>query len=105
MRSLFLIGIVALILGVTNPSEAEYKEWFTNEMKDRSDSDLMDFGIDLFGPNYVEKETSYTNYILFSLYKTQLPGPTEVTTVGIFNHFFFVSKSQQEQEAKAINLK
>ncbi len=105
MRTLFVLGIIALVLGVTNPSEAEYNDWFTNEMKDRSESDLLDFGIDLLGPNYVEKETSYTNYILFSVYKTQLPGPTEVTTVGIFNNFFFVSKSQQKQESKAINLK
>lgn len=105
MRTLFVIGIIALIFGVTNPSEAEYNEWFTNQMKDRSDSDIVDFGIDILGPNYVEKETSYTNYILFSVYKTQLPGPTEVKTVGIFNNFFFISKSQQEQGSKAINVK
>lgn len=99
MRGLLVIGIIALILGVTNPSEAEYKEWFTKQMKDQSESDLLDFGIDLLGPNYVEKETSYTNYMIFSIYKTQLPGPTEVTTIGLFNNFFFVSKSQKDQEA------
>ena len=101
MRSLFVIGIIALILGLTNPSEAEYKEWFKEQMKDRSGSDLLDFGIDVLGPSYIEKETSYTNYILVSVYKTELPGPTEVTTIGIFNNFFFISKSQKDQEASA----
>lgn len=102
MRSLFIIGIIVVILGVTNPSESEYKEWFVDEMKDRSESGLLDFGIDLIGPSYVEKETSYTNYLLFSVYKTQLPGPTEVTTVGVFNKFFFISKSNEENAISSL---
>jgi len=96
VRALLVMGIIALILGMTNPSEAEYKEWFTKQMKDQSESDLLDFGIDLLGPDYVEKETSYTNYIVFSMYKTELQNATEVTAIGLFSNFFFVSKSKKE---------
>jgi hypothetical protein len=87
MKTIIIIGLLAIIMALTNPTKAEYVEWVTTEMKKQSDNFLTDWGIDYFAPNHIDKNTTVEDYVIFTVYKTNFDEET-VTTLAIFKNFF-----------------
>lgn len=84
---------------VTNPSMNQYESWLKEKMKEESQSEILDRGIDLLGPKYIEENTTWTNYIIFSVYKTELPNSKVMTSVGIFKRFIPTSYGEESSRS------
>ena len=97
-----IIGVVFLgIMGVTNPSQDKYSRYFVTKINRECNkqgelqSVVCTWIRTIFGENIeklVDGRTERSNLLLFSVYKTQLIGQSEVTTIGVLDNFITVSK-------------
>jgi hypothetical protein len=91
MKRLLFIGIVVILMAITNPTKQEYISWFKDELKKESEYDLLDWGIEWFAPNLIDGATMASDYVLFSIYKTNIQNDIVITTLGLFKNFIPIS--------------
>ncbi|MEH7126587.1 hypothetical protein V7127_25705, partial [Bacillus sp. JJ1773] len=67
---LIAITLILIILVLTNPSEEEYYTWAKDKIKEKSNSEWLNIGVDWFGDKVLENTTNPRDYVIFSIYKT-----------------------------------
>ncbi|MET3697129.1 hypothetical protein SAMN05877753_1058 [Bacillus oleivorans] len=86
MKKIILLGILIILMVITNPSKIEYVDWAKEQIKEQSTYEVVDWGIELLAPNLLEGATKAHNYVIFSVFKTTIMDDT-ITTVGLFKNF------------------
>ncbi|WP_040204238.1 DUF4359 domain-containing protein [Neobacillus jeddahensis] len=87
--SLILAIMVIYILSATNPERADYIDWINHTTMEQS-SNLLKKGIlSLAGESIFDAGTTKSDYVVFSIYKTDFTevGMGKITTIGVFNQF------------------
>jgi hypothetical protein len=96
-----LVPIIVLIavfyvLSTTNPGRTAYIEWINHKTMEKS-SNIIEKGVlSLAGKSIFDAGTTQKDYFIFSIYKTDFSevGLGNVTSVGIFNKFITIKKSE-----------
>ncbi|KMM38239.1 DUF4359 domain-containing protein [Guptibacillus hwajinpoensis] len=93
MRNKFLIiiGLLSIVLFITNPNQEDYSNWVGEQMK-KDQNALIEIGVDLAVVPYVKENTTRDNWYLFSIYKTEIWDGKEVVAIGAFNQFILDQK-------------
>ncbi|MDQ0483310.1 DUF4359 domain-containing protein [Guptibacillus hwajinpoensis] len=93
MRNKFLIiiGLLSIVLFITNPNQEDYSNWVGDQMK-KNQNALIEIGVDLAVVPYVKENTTRDNWYLFSIYKTEIWDGNEVVAIGVFNQFILDQK-------------
>ncbi|MDP4549872.1 DUF4359 domain-containing protein [Alkalihalobacillus macyae] len=93
MRNKFLIiiGLLSIVLFITNPNQEDYSNWVGEQMK-KDQNALIEIGVDLAVVPYVKENTTRDNWYLFSIYKTEIWDGKEVVAIGAFNQFMLDQK-------------
>jgi hypothetical protein len=102
--SLFLITAVIFlgVMGATNPSRDKYSNYFVRMLNLECNKQNAVLGVICTYINttvgdsierIVDSRTERYNWILFSVYKTQLIGQHETTAIGFLDNFMMVSKT------------
>jgi hypothetical protein len=97
--SLFLSIAIIFILSATNPERAEYIDWINHKTMEQS-SNLLKKGIlSLAGESIFDAGTTKSDYVVFSIYKTDFTdvGMGKVTTIAIFNQFIPLSSLEKAE--------
>ena len=89
---LIAIPILLIIMAFTNPSEEHYYDWAKKKIKDKSDNQWLNIGVDWFGDSVLENTTNHSDYKIFSIYQTSIMN-NYVKTLGIFNLFIPISSN------------
>jgi hypothetical protein len=87
-----MIISVAVIMFLTNPSQADYSSWVGKQLK-KDQNALIEIGVDLAVVPYVRDQTSRTEAYLFSIYRTKLWNDKEIVAIGMFNSFYINKKN------------
>ena len=122
LKNISIAGIIAIGIGaiafLTNPGEAKYQNYadltLQTKIKDRvCDRVSQDLGVWLEGQCHIlittaspylaeviTQQTQRDNFLLFSIYQTNLPLPDplssyHVKTIGAFGNFFIYQTQQQ----------
>jgi hypothetical protein len=96
--SLILAVVVLFVLSATNPERAQYVDWINHKTMEQS-SNLLEKGIlSLAGKSIFDAGTTKSDYVVFSIYKTDFTevGLGKVTTIAIFNHFIPLSQLEKQ---------
>jgi hypothetical protein len=94
--SVILLIVVLFVLSETNPGRSAYIEWINHEAMDQS-SNILEKGLLSFaGEKVFDMGTTQSNYLVFSVYKTDFSevGMGQVTCIGVFNKFIPISKKK-----------
>lgn len=89
IATLLLIALVFFCL-LTNPTQSDYINWAQYQYKTQqapSEKGLAEVFLQVVGPTIIEKSTTSTNYILFTLFETKFNGNC-MQTIGVLDHFF-----------------
>lgn len=78
-----------LLTVLSNPPEREFISWLKEH-----DNPPFDLEMEVFATSTLEAETTTKNYLLFSIYNTNLPNGENEKTLGIFNNFFELSNNE-----------
>lgn len=87
ITSLILLFLLFMFLAKTNPGIAEYSSWVSHKIQDQSTSVLVDVGVDLLGKPIIESSTIVKDFIVFSIFTTEI-GDQRSVTIGILGMFF-----------------
>lgn len=97
--SLLLSIVIIFVLSATNPERAKYIDWINHKTMEQS-SNLLEKGIlSLAGKSIFDAGTTKSDYVVFSIYKTDFTevGLGTVTTIAIFNQFIPLSSFQKAE--------
>jgi Domain of unknown function (DUF4359) len=99
------LTVVAIIMGFTNPKQESYNDYASNKLIQKAEQSLCkQFGYcdggepPIFVKNTIIKpainaSTQRQNLVLFSLYKTELPGIGTYKSFGALGNFITYSES------------
>ncbi|WP_226657647.1 DUF4359 domain-containing protein [Pseudalkalibacillus hwajinpoensis] len=87
-----IIISIAVMMFLTNPSQAEYSSWVGEQLK-KNQNALIELGVDLAIVPYVKNHTSRTEVYFFSIYRTKLWDDKEVVAIGMFDTFYINKKN------------
>ncbi len=90
-----MIISVAVIMFLTNPSQADYSSWVGKQLK-KDQNALIEIGVDLAVVPYVRDQTSRTEVYFFSIYRTKLWNDKQIVAIGIFDSFYISRGSIEE---------
>lgn len=96
-----ILGIiisVAVIMFLTNPSQADYSSWVGKQLK-KDQNALIEIGVDLAVVPYVRDQTSRTEGYVFSIYRTKLWNDKEIVAIGMFDSFYINKKNIEKIKA------
>jgi hypothetical protein len=104
LGSIFLITTVVFlgVMSVTNPSRDKYSSYYVRTLNRECNKTNIILGaictwINGTAGNSIERlvdsQTERYNLLLFSVYKTQLLGQYETTTIGVLDNFMMVDKT------------
>ena len=88
---LAVVAVAALVL--TNPSREDYAAWAKFELTRKGGLEGLVGG--LVPASLIGESTRRTNFVLFSLFDTQVLGATEIRTIGVMSSFFTLRPSDQ----------
>lgn len=94
MKKMIIIGLIAIILILTNPSKADFVDWSHEKMIAQSEGILERGFSQYFGRDYIASQTTSQDYVMFSIYTSQL-GNYRVITIGILNNFIPVKVEER----------
>ena len=85
---LLVVSALLIAMVVTNPTTAEYIDYFKNQIKETYTGNLLAAGFtDLIGGPIINASTVRHNYVVFSVYVTRFDEETYYTYLGIFKTF------------------
>ncbi|MEH7075118.1 DUF4359 domain-containing protein [Neobacillus drentensis] len=92
--SIILIAIL-YVLSTTNPERSAYIDWVNHKTMDKSSSLIEKGVLSVAGKSIFDAGTTQKDYFIFSIYKTDFSevGLGTITSIGIFNKFFTIKKS------------
>lgn len=89
-----IITLLLLTMAITNPNKEEYTNYIKEKVIQESKGDILVTGITmLLGKPLIENTTTTTNFILFSVFTTNIDN-NEIAFLGIFKNFIPLSNSQ-----------
>lgn len=88
-RKTFLIILLFLtiILAVTNPTKQDYIDWAKQAVVNNSNSNFEKAFVDLIGGSILNDVTITKNFVIFSLFETNIDETQKYITVGILKNF------------------
>lgn len=97
ITAIILVGIVLLFV-VTNPSTDDYEAYLKQEMSNeaKGEDDLSAALAGLFGGvagSLLANASTRKNYVLFSIYETDL-GTSEYVALGVLGNFFVLHEAE-----------
>jgi hypothetical protein len=97
--SLLLSIVILVVLSSTNPGRSEYIDWVNHKSMDQSSNLLKRGLLSIAGKSIFDAETTKSDYVVFSVYKTDFSdvGMGKMTTIGIFNQFIPLSNLEKEK--------
>ncbi|MFW5790130.1 MAG: DUF4359 domain-containing protein [Bacillota bacterium] len=94
---ILLILIIMILMAVTNPGLDDYANWITEQSNGETSSQLENLISNFVGEPMIKRTTRRDNYIIFSVYETEIPDSDEERsrTIGIFGNFFVLNNSDR----------
>lgn len=95
---ILLVLIIIILMAVTNPGINDYVIWISDQSSEEASSQLEEILTNLVGEPMVRRTTSRDNYVIFSIYETEVPelnGGESSKTIGIFGNFFVLNDSDE----------
>jgi hypothetical protein len=89
-RTLLLLTVIAVGMLATNPTSEEYISWLKEQVQNSRGamSDPLAKGLfALLGGPIIAASTSRANYLLFSVFNTQLDANHRIEVVGVVKNF------------------
>ncbi|AJD26372.1 DUF4359 domain-containing protein [Clostridium botulinum] len=102
-KKIFIVSILSILIlscVFTNPSKNEYVNWSKEQMQSQSSNILEKGLVGFLGDKIISNTTTTKNYIIFSIYKTEMENE-KLTTLGILKNFIPINKEKVEN--KVIN--
>ena len=81
------LGLMLLALVLTNPSKGEYVDWAQDAAYQQVSGGWAKGAVALFGGPVLKAATVRQNYVLFSLFQTDLGGDNPKLVLGLFRTF------------------
>ncbi|NFQ84203.1 DUF4359 domain-containing protein [Clostridium sporogenes] len=100
-KKIFIVSILSILIvscGLTNPNKNEYVDWSKEKMQSQSSNILEKGLVSFLGEKIISNTTTTKNYIVFSIYKTEIEGE-KLTTLGILKNFIPINKEKVENKA------
>ena len=94
---LIAIGIIVVVLAISNPSKPAYSQWIVQEAAQQSQSAVDRGMVTLFGglaASIVGAATIQHNFVVFSVFTTEIDAQHSVTVLGIAGQFIPLSSLQ-----------
>ncbi len=89
MKSLAIaVAVIVAVLFGTNPNQDEYVSWLKQQATSQTTGD--EFGralILIFGGPVFNLSTTRDDFLLFSIYKTDLGNGAKIKALGLLHHF------------------
>ena len=95
-RRLLIITTVCVALFATNPSTDDYVAWVKDTLSHSApagEQQLNKALLAIFGGPFVSASTQRINYLLFSIFVTQLDAQNRLTTLGLLRNFIPLSQA------------
>lgn len=95
--TLLIVGLLMLCT-LTNPSSEQYVSWANSQYTQKLSEEhktFQEFFAHLVAPTVIKETTTTQDYVLFSTFETTLSDHESLLTVGILNHFFPISVSEE----------
>lgn len=89
---IMVICLALILMAVTNPTKSDFDNWAKEQVSAQTSNSLAQGLIALLGTPVIDQVTQSKNYIVCSVYQTNV-GDSKITTLGIFRNFFIVSKT------------
>ena len=91
---ILLILVIMILMAVTNPGMDDYVSWAANQSTEEASNQFEELLTRFVGEPMIRRATSRNNYVIFSIYETNIPdlnGEESSTTIGIFGNFFVLN--------------
>jgi len=79
--------LVLILAALTVPSKTQYVDWTKEQLKKKSDSKLINFGVDLLGSPLLNSTSSCRNYLVASRCTSNFGELGRISAIGIFNQY------------------
>lgn len=89
IKVILILGIIIILLAVTNPSKNEYVQYMGDQMSAQGDL-WSKIGMAVVGKSMINQHTTDRNYVVFSLFESRLNGKT-IEVLGILKQFIPLS--------------
>ncbi|AUM88263.1 DUF4359 domain-containing protein [Clostridium botulinum] len=102
-KKIFIVSILSILIlscVFTNPSKNEYVNWSKEQMQSQSSNILEKGLVGFLGDKIISNTTTTKNYIIFSIYKTEMENE-KLTTLVVLKNFIPINKEKVEN--KVIN--
>jgi hypothetical protein len=87
LRTIIIVLLLSILMSVTNPTKEEYVAWAQEQAMEQSEGIIEKGLISWFGEGHVKNSTIVNNYVVFTLFKTEINEKNTLTTIGIFRNF------------------
>jgi len=94
---ILIILIIMIFMAVTNPGMDDYVDWVTDQSREEASNRFEELVASFVGETMVRRVTSRDNYVLFSIYETDIPdvnGEESSRVIGIFGNFFVLNSPE-----------
>ncbi|WP_434579173.1 hypothetical protein [Thermoanaerobacterium thermosaccharolyticum] len=88
---LIILLLLTIILAVTNPTKQDYIDWAKQTVVNNSNSNFEKAFVDLIGGSILNDVTTTKNFVIFSLFETNIDGTQKYITVGILKNFILLN--------------
>jgi len=91
---ILLILVIMILMAVTNPGMDDYVSWVADQSSEDATSRFEELITSFVGEPMIRRATSRDNYVIFSIYETDIPdlnGEESSTTIGVFGNFFVLN--------------
>jgi hypothetical protein len=88
-----IILILFISLVAANPTRDEYNGWVAEQVMEGTQNVIIQGLVNLISEPILNTSTTHTDYIIFSIYETDLSllGVENIKVIGIWNHFIPLS--------------
>jgi hypothetical protein len=80
-----------------NPSREEYNDWISGQVTGETQNLLIQSLVNIISEPVLNSSTTHTDYVLFSIYETDLSviGMDKIKVIGILGQFIPLSNSSE----------
>jgi hypothetical protein len=87
LRTIIVVLLLSILMAVTNPTKEEYVAWAQEQAMKQSEGIVEKGLISWFGEAHVRNSTTANNYVVFTLFHTEIDEKNTLTSIGIFKNF------------------
>lgn len=90
---LIILILLAIILIITNPTKQDYVDWAKQQVVNNSNTGFEKAIVYLIGDNILNDVTTTKNFVIFSLFETNIDETHNYITIGILKNFISLNNS------------